>query len=194
MFSADTVNLGRIEGHWTEYRRVLAQIRVHDLFAALRIRLLAVNRLLQCADGLVLGRREPGSVFQPGVWQGPSAGSVERRVGPTLPDQGGAVDLAGQILAGCQEELGLGAADVLVQPPLVAVEHGGSHIVDIGLLLRTRLAFAQIQAAWIAAATGEYDQQRRLDLPQPLAAADAAGLALAPCTRAIPKRFRSRQS
>jgi hypothetical protein len=83
---------------------------------------------------------------------------------------------------------------VSVQPPLVAVEHGGSHLVDIGLLLRRRLAFAQAPAAWTEAGNGEYDQLRRLDLPQALAAADAAGRALAPRMRALLKRFPSRQS
>jgi hypothetical protein len=181
VFSADMVAPGHIEGHWTEYRRVLAQILNNDLFALLQVRPLAVNGLLRCADGFVLGRREPNSVYQPGLWQSPPAGSVERRSGRTGPDPVGGVDLAEQVLAECQEELGLEPGQVTVLRPVVAVEHPGSRVVDIGMLLQTPLRFAQVHAAWAKGGNREYDQLR-------LAALTPAGLALAPCTQAMLER------
>ncbi len=162
VFSADSVTSGRIEGHWTEYRRVLAQMRVNSLFGILGIRPLAVNGLLECADGLVLGRREPGSVYQPGGWQSPPAGSVERRLGSS--DTSDHIDLSDQVLAECEEELGVPAGDVVVLKPVVAVEHPGSHVIDIGLLLRTPRAFAQVEAAWRRHGNREYDQLRLLSI------------------------------
>ena len=81
VFSADRIRPDAIEGHWTRYRRALAQLRAPALFDSLRLRALAVSGLLRCADGIVLARREAGSVYQPGAWQSPPAGSVERRAG-----------------------------------------------------------------------------------------------------------------
>ena len=164
VFSADTITAGRIEGHWTEYRRVLAQMRNPDLFEALRIRALAVNGLLECADGLVLGRREPGSIYQPGTWQSPPAGSVERRTESSL--QGTEVDLSEQVLAECEEELGISARDVVVRCPVAAIEHPESHIVDVGILLQTHLSFAEIEVAWAASGNREYDRLSLLTYPE----------------------------
>jgi hypothetical protein len=182
VFSADNITPTRIEGHWTEYRRVLAQMRMPDLFAALRIRALAVNGLLECADGFVVGRREPGSIYQPGAWQGAPAGSVERRCDASSANRGGnkRIDLAEQILAECEEELGLEARDIVVLRPLAAVEHPGSHVVDIGLLLRTGLDFAQVRAAWESGGNREYDQLHLLG-----ADTQPGGLPLTPSTRAM---------
>lgn len=176
VFSADAITPGRITGHWTEYRRALAQMRNPDLFGALAIRALAVNGVLECAGGVVLGRREAGSVYQAGGWQSPPAGSVERRPGD--PDSG-RIDLAAQVLAECEEELGLMAGDVAVRRPMVAIEHPGSHVVDIGMLLHTSLDFTQVEAAWSGKGNHEYDRLRLLapDMAQ------ASGLL--PTTRAL---------
>ena len=181
VFSADTVTAGCIEGHWTEYRRVLAQMRVNDLFATLGIRALAVNGLLECAEGVVLGRREPNSVYQPGGWQSPPAGSVERRSGS--PDDSN-LDLAGQVLAECEEELGIQAGDVMVLKPVVAIEHPGSHVVDIGLLLRTSLTFAEVETTWRRNGNCEYDQLRLL-IPASLQPDTRQPLEMLPTTRAL---------
>ncbi len=159
VFSVDTTAPGCVEGHWTEYRRVLAQMRAPGLFATLGIRALAVNGLLECADGIVLGRRDPTSVYQPGRWHGPPAGSVEQRTGP---GGGGGVDLAAQVLDECREELGIPAADVVASPPVLAIGHPGSHVVDIGMLLRTALDFTRIEAAWNGNGNREYDRLRLL--------------------------------
>ncbi len=154
VFCADRIAPDRIAGHWTEYRRVLAQMRQPDLFDRLRIRALAVNGLIECADGLILGRRQAGAVYLPGYWQAPPAGNVEARNGSA------ATDLTSQLLAELDEELGLQPAEVEDIRAVVAIEHADTHVVDVGFLLRTGLSFAAIEARRTLAGNDEYDALR----------------------------------
>ncbi len=150
VFCADAIGRHEIVGHWTEYRRVLAQLRRPALFDVLGIRSLAVNGLVACADGLVLGRRHGDAVYFPGHWQAAPAGSVEARSGDE-------VDLPGQLLAELQEELGLAPADIVAMMPVLAIEHAGSRIVDVGFLLETPLGFPEIERLHDAGGNAEYD-------------------------------------
>lgn len=149
VFCADDVAANRITGHWTEYRRLLAQVRQPLLFHR-PLRALAVNGLLECPDGLVFGRRSATALHLPGCWQAAPAGSVEAR-------QGDDVDLADQLYAELVEELGLGAGDIDFARPVVAMEHAGTHIVDVGFLLRTPLSFATIETLHREAGNREYE-------------------------------------
>ena len=153
VFCADNIAPERIGGHWTEYRRVLAQMRHPELFDRLRIRGLAVNGLIECADGLVLGRRQAGAIYLPGFWQAPPAGAVEARTGLET-------DLAAQLMAELEEELGLQPVEVEDVRAVAAIEHADSHVVDVGFLLRTTLSFASIETRWRAAGNDEYDALR----------------------------------
>ena len=153
VFSADGIAPGLITGHWTEYRRVLAQIRRPALFATLNIRPLAVNGLLECADGLVFGRRQADAVYLPGWWQAAPAGNVESRV-----DDG--LDLTEQLLAELQEELGLRRDSIETITPVAAIEHAVTHVVDIGFLLRTPLCFSEIETLHRQIGNAEYDALR----------------------------------
>ena len=153
VFCADRIAPDRIEGHWTEYRRVVAQLRHPELFDRLRIRGLAVNGLLECADGLVLGRRQADAIYLPGFWQAPPAGAVEARTGLET-------DLATQLMAELEEELGLQPVEVEDVRAVAAIEHADSHVVDVGFLLRTALSFASIEALRAATGNDEYDALR----------------------------------
>ncbi len=154
VFCADRIAPGRIAGHWTEYRRVLAQMRHPELFYRLRIRALAVNGLIECADGLILGRRQAEAIYLPGFWQAPPAGNIEARDGSAT------IDLTGQLLAELDEELGLRPAEIGEVRAVAAIEHAGTHVVDVGCLLRTTLSFADVEARWRTAGNGEYDALR----------------------------------
>lgn len=158
VFSADRIlvadGVGRVEGHWSEFRRVLAQMREPRLFDALGLRPLAVCGWLRCADGLVLGRREAGAAYQPGGWQGVPAGSVERREA----DEAAGIDLVAQLLAECAEELGLDADEVQVEAALLAFEHAQSHVVDLCLALSTDFGFAAVEQRWRERGNREYDR------------------------------------
>ncbi len=169
VFCADRITPDRITGHWTEYRRVLAQMRRPALFDRLGIRALAVNGLIECQDGLVLGRRQAGAVYLPGFWQAPPAGNVEMRNGAS------AIDLAGQLLAELHEELGLEPAEARDVRAVAAIEHAETHVVDAGFLLRTPLSFKAVEARRVLAGNQEYDALRVVapdDVPRLLAGAD----------------------
>ncbi len=155
VFCADAIDAHEIVGHWTDYRRVLAQLRRPTLLDVLRVRSLAVNGLIACADGLVLGRRQRDAVYFPGCWQAAPAGSVEAR-----SDDG--VDLAGQLLAELQEELGMAASDIVSMRPVLAIGHPESRIVDIGFLLETPLSFEDVAHRHATGGNDEYDALRAI--------------------------------
>ena len=136
IFSIDTIAPNRITGHLTEYRRMVAtQAEDHALFAELGVRSLAACGVLRCPDGVVIGRRLRGAVYQPGMWQLCPAGSVD--AGARRPD--GTMDFRGQLLTELREELGLDPSVVSDVTPLCVVEHPGSHVSDFGMTVGTTL-------------------------------------------------------
>jgi hypothetical protein len=161
VFSADTITPHLITGHMTEFRRVVAQMNDHGLGPALRVRPLAVCGVMSCKDGVIVGRRPTAAVYQPGLWQLPPAGSVDWNA--VRPD--GSIDLARQLLAELQEELGLRPDQVSTPRPLCIVEHPGSRVSDLGLALSTELDFPAIQAAHQAFGNREYDPLRVVSFP-----------------------------
>ncbi len=152
VFSADAIAPDLVVGHWTEYRRVVAQMDRPELFAELGVRSLAVNGIVHGPDGVVFGRRPAGAVYQPGLWQLPPAGSVDD--GAARPD--GTVDMRAAVLSELREELGLAADAVRLCPPLAIVEHADSHVLDLGIALATTLRADEIRAAHVAAGDAEY--------------------------------------
>ena len=153
VFSADRVSSDRVVGHWTDYKLGYAQIRRPELFAMLGVRPVAVCGVVRCRDGIVFGRRSASAVYQAGQWQCPPAGSIERRAG-----DGERVDLTAQLLAELEEELGLTADDVRSVRPLSAVEHPGSHVVDLGLAIETTRSGDEIvRSRRTAQGRAEYD-------------------------------------
>ena len=153
VFSADVISAGEITGHVTEFRRIVAQMEQPGLFGALGLRPLAVCGVLRCADGVPFGRRHPAAIYQPGMWQLPPAGSVD----PSAVAADGTVDLAAQVLAELEEELGIPPDQVDRPRPLCVVEHPGSHVSDVGLALVTRLTAAQVLEAHRTHANAEYN-------------------------------------
>ncbi len=152
VFSADVITPHLVCGHWTEFRRIVAQMERHDLFRLIGARPLAVGGVILGPDGIVFGRRPAGAVYQAGEWQLPPAGSVD----PTAARAEGAVDVVAQLLTELTEELGLPAAAVHHARPLCIVEHAGSHVLDLGIAVRTDLAAAAIHAAHESDGNGEY--------------------------------------
>jgi len=187
VFTADEITPRLITGHWTEYRRVMAQMRDPSLFATLKLRSLAVNGLLECPGGIVLGRRAADSVYLAGRWQAAPAGTVEAR-------SGDAIDLVSQLDAELREEVGLEPHERERPRAVLAMEHAGTHIVDIGFLLRTSLDFETIRRRQEMVANDEYDMLRlvtREDAPSVLA---RAGDTLVPTARMLIERWLERVS
>jgi len=153
VFSADRISPTEITGHITEFRRIVAQMEDPALFQDLGLRPLSVCGVLRCADGVPVGRRHPAAIYQPGMWQLPPAGSVD----PSAIDADGRVDLRAQVLRELEEELGIAETHIDLVRPLCAVEHPGSHVTDIGILLTTHLTGAQVLDAHRTRGNTEYD-------------------------------------
>ncbi len=152
VFSADLITPVRIDGHWTEFRRSVAQMQRPALFAALGVRSLAINGVIAGTDFVVFGRRPDDAVYQPGEWQLPPAGSID----PSAEDAAGRIDPLRQVHAELAEELGMPADSVAGARALAIVEHPGSHVCDLGMALRTDWTEAAIRAAHAGHGNGEY--------------------------------------
>jgi hypothetical protein len=152
IFCADVITKRLICGHWSEYRREVAQLARHDLWPVLAQRSLAVGGVLRCADGVVFGRRPDRAIYQPGEWQLPPAGTVDR----SAERAEGRVDVRAMLLTELREEVGLLAGDVHALRPLCLVEHAGSHVLDLGIALETTLDAAGVRARHAAGGDDEY--------------------------------------
>ncbi len=157
VFSTDRISPSLIEGHWTEYRRIVARMERPDLAAELPVRPTAVGGTIVGGEGrsrfVLFGRRPARAVYQAGQWQLPPAGSLD----PGAAD-GDEVDPLRQFLAELHEEVGL-PADAVHQPrALCLVEHPGSGVLDVGIMVRTAWDEAAIRAAHAGAADREYDR------------------------------------
>ncbi len=155
VFSADVITPARVSGHFTEFRRIVAQMARPELFASLGLRPLAVNGIVRLEDGVLLGRRSARTAYQARMWQLPPAGSVD----PGAVD-GGRIDLTAQLLRELSEEVGLVAPRAGVGRPLCIVEHPGSHVLDIGIPVRIALDGATALALHARSSNGEYDPMR----------------------------------
>ena len=152
VFCADRISATVIEGHWTEYRRLIAQIADPALFATLQVRALAVCGAVCGPGGVVAGRREAGSVYQAGWWQLPPAGSVDSSAA-----RGDTADWRAALLGELHEELGVAAAEVRGLRPLCLVQHA-SGVLDLGVRIDVGLTVAELLAAHAAAPHREYDR------------------------------------
>lgn len=156
VFSADAITPELIEGHWTEYRRVVARMDRPELAAELPVRPVAAGGVIVGGAGgdqfVLFGRRPTEAVYQPGEWQLPPAGSLD----PGAAD-GAEVFPVQQLLTELLEELGL-PPDAVTEPrPLCLVEHPGSGVLDLGIALRTHWSARAILAAHASAGNAEYD-------------------------------------
>ena len=69
-----------------------------------------------------------------------------------------AVDLRAQLVAELAEELGMPAGSAGGFRPLAAVEHPGSHVVDVGMTLVTDWTATRIAEAHRRSGNAEYEQ------------------------------------
>ena len=176
VFSIDTITPDLIAGHMTEYRRLVAQMEEHTLFAELGLRSLAATGVLLCSGGVLIGRRPAAAIYQPGMWQLCPAGSVDS--GARQAD--GTMDYRAQLLTEIREELGLEAAGISGVTPLCVVEHAGSHVCDFGMKVHTSLAPEAIREAHRIRGNGEYDPLRIVPVPELPVFIDWAGATLVP--------------
>jgi 8-oxo-dGTP pyrophosphatase MutT (NUDIX family) len=209
VFTADRVAPpGMIDGHWTEYRRVVAQMADPSLFPALRVRGVAVCGVLCGPDGVTVGRREAASVYQAGQWQLSPAGSVDAgaatsfAAGAATPSAAGAAtpsatagaaitggaDWRRALLAELEEELGLAEADVTTLRPMCLIQHP-TGVLDIGVRIDTPLGAAAIHARHEASGDAEYDRLMTRPAASLAAAVEAEGGRLVPSSRLLLQRL-----
>ena len=185
VFCADRIAPELIEGHWTEYRRLVAQFENPAMFARLRIRSLAVNGVVLGSDGVVFGRRPDLAVYQAGLWQLAPAGSVD----PSAASPDGRIDAVRQVATELREEVGLDFADIVTATPIALVEHAGSHVCDLGIAMTTRLRADAILAAHRARGDGEYGALRIVARDEIEAFAAEAGEGMARQSRVFLERL-----
>lgn len=185
VFSADEITPEVITGHWTEFRRNVAQIKRPELYDELHVRSLAVNGIIRCREGVLIGRRSSYAVYQAAQWQLPPAGSVD----PGAQAADGSIDFRIQLLAELQEELGLPAERIEAMVPLCLVEHPRTHVTDFGIELRTDADAATLLDAHVASGNGEYEEMHVLPISQIL----SLGPDLMPTVPVFLARLRSRE-
>jgi len=168
IFSIDEITPDIISGHWSEFRRSLAQIDRPELYDQLRVRSLAVNGVISCADGVLIGRRSSHAVYQAGQWQLPPAGSVDQSA--EAPD--GTINFARQLLQELQEELGVSPERIEGLTPLCLVEHPGTGVTDFGIAMRTSISSAELLTAHAASGNPEYEEMHVLPIDAILSLGD----------------------
>lgn len=181
VFSVDAIYENRLIGHWTEFRRIVAQIRCPKLYATLQLRPLSVCGILLCSmegrqgsqsnTGIVIGRRAAGSLFQAAVWQLSPAGAVD----PSSVGASGEVDWRKQVLMELQEELGVRPDTVHSMQPLCIVEYPGHHALELGVILRCSSNGETIIEAHRLFGNTEYDALRVLSLDEIVSSVGSGG-------------------
>jgi 8-oxo-dGTP pyrophosphatase MutT (NUDIX family) len=152
VFTADDLNARQMLGHWTEYRRVVAQMQCPELFDELRLRPCATGGLLTCPDGVLFGQRPRNAIYQPGLWQLPPAGSID----PSAAREDGTIDLLANIFMELSEEIGLDSAAIIRTKLLCLAEHPGSHVLDIGIALHTQMGEEALRETHAMSGNEEY--------------------------------------
>jgi hypothetical protein len=139
-----------------KYRYFAAQKARPELFATLRVRPVAVSGLLECADGVVFGRRSLAMMQNGGKWELVPSGAIDA----ARADEAGVVDYRAQILIELREEIGLVAEAVCSLTPFCVIDDGDSHVLDVAIAIRSVLTADQICRAHRESATNEYDELR----------------------------------
>jgi hypothetical protein len=168
VFTADEITPEVIRGHWTEFRRTLAQICRPELYDDLGVHPLAVNGVIRCGEGVLIGRRNSSAVYCAGNWQLAPAGSIDQ--GAARPD--GSIDFERQVLEELQEELGLSPNLIVGLTPLCLVEHPETHVTDFGIEMRTSVSADTLLAAHAASGNQEYEDMRVLPIASILSLGD----------------------
>jgi HAD superfamily hydrolase (TIGR01509 family) len=141
IYCVDQLTPDHIEGHFVEYRQLIAQRMQPAMFTRLGIRPLAVSGLLKCWDGVIFGRRPADVTSEAGMWELVPSGGVDH----TSEGPDGRLDYLGQLLSELSEEIGLSADALTAITPFCLIEDSRSRVFDIGINLETPLSFKEIQ-------------------------------------------------
>ena len=156
IMSASTVTCEGIHGCVVEYRYLIAQRACPELFKVLQVRPVAVSGLFECAGGIVFGRRADVMTQGAGLWElVPSGGIDTSKIVEAVE-----VDYFSQILTELHEETGINSDSVSIVMPFCLVDDNNSHVIDIGIAMKSPLSSAEVLNIYEKAASKEYDELR----------------------------------
>jgi hypothetical protein len=170
VFTADFITPGRIDGHWTEFKRVVAQMRAPSLVRQIALRPVSVCGVLlccpqekigqRCQRSVIFGRRAANSLFQPSLWQLAPGGSLDR----SSLNESGQPDWRRQIIAELREEIGVPEEAITHATPICMVEYPKSHAVELGIALHCQYTDASVVACHRRDGNGEYAELMKVPL------------------------------
>lgn len=165
IMSATHISKSGVDGYIVEYKKFIAQMARPNLFDNLQIRPIALSGLLECADGFVFGRRSKSMTQDSGLWELVPSGGLD--TSNIIKDKEDIqqenvvyVNFLRQILIESQEELGIKSNFISHLSPFCLVDDSDSHVIDIGISMKTPLSFDEILMAHHNSATNEYHKLR----------------------------------
>jgi hypothetical protein len=160
IMSASTVSSDGIHGYIVEYRHLIAQRSRPELFKDLQVRPVAVSGLLECADGIVFGRRADSMTQDAGLWELVPSGGIDTSKINDERHSTVKVDFLPQILIELHQEIGIKSSFVSSVKPFCLVDDTDSHTLDIGIAIELPLSYNEILTTHRDTATKEYDKLR----------------------------------
>jgi hypothetical protein len=185
ILSAVSVSPLRILGRIAEYRHFIAQRARPELFEELRIRPVAVSGLLECADGLVFGRRAEGVTQEPRSWELVPSGGIDPN-GLTATEGTGYLS---QLLKELREEIGVESDSVSKTTPFCLVDDPDTHVLDIGVAMLSSLSGRTLHDLHRDTGSTEYGEIRVVPIAQIEAFIGNASLQLVPVSALLIQQF-----
>jgi hypothetical protein len=145
IFSVVARATGRLEVSPTTFRRLIATRRDPQMAELIGLRPLGVTGLVVGPDGVALGRRSRRLHTEAGRWEPAPAGVVDR------------LDWRAVLLGEAWEELGLRESDLGAPEPLALMDDEALGVMDLLCRLETGLTGPEIEAAWRAHGSDEYE-------------------------------------
>ena len=171
VFDVTRVGEDAIEGCFSEYKLLVARRHSKDLRRRIPFLSLGVSGFLECADGIVIGRRSLDTGQDCGSWELVPSGGVD----DTCRDGWGGLDLAAMIAGELEEEAGVAAAQVERMTPMFLLADSENDVLEAVFRIETRLTADEILAAHVGKASAEYSELRviaRRDMATEIAALD----------------------
>lgn len=150
--ASEAPSAGTVVGEFTEYRRFLAQLEDPSLYGELQVNPLAVTGLIDCADGILIGKR--GEVTEDAeYWEVLPSGGV----GELCVSDSGEVDLASQLRREFEEEVGKGLPGFVNVSPAFWMLEESTHVVDIVLRATVKSTLTEVLQRFKANKNREYE-------------------------------------
>lgn len=154
IFSVDYAEGNKIVGHISEYKFFFAQQKKPELYHELKIMPLAISGILECSDGLVFGKRGKQLVQERGIWELVPSGGIDCNNCVA----GQSIDYIAQLLTELEEETGLTKQSIQSISPLAVIKNTNSHVIDIGIYLKTILNASMVMRKFDSHQNREYEE------------------------------------